>query len=180
MLIGIGGTITPMGRRTQHGSGHRGGSRSTFKSACRGLSPGPFIPLRDGPDLPIIQSQVLKVFYELKYAGNLPSPAGVGMQILRLTQEPDCGLDEITKVIRSDPALTGRVLKVATSVAHGAGGHAPPLEEAVLRVGFGTLRSLVLGFSLVSSNPRLVCRAFDYNAFSFVTGLRGVRLAEFQ
>ncbi len=44
-----------------------------------------------------------KVFYELKFSGKLPSPAGVGMQILQLTQQEDCGLDEITKVVRSAP-----------------------------------------------------------------------------
>ncbi len=130
-----------------------------------------------------------KVFYELKFSGKLPSPAGVGMQILQLTQQEDCGLDEITKVVRSDPSLTGRILKVAnTFTSARAGNPAPtavPLEEAVLRIGFASLRDLVLGFSLVSNNPKATCKAFDYGAFwhislgravaaQFLTGLGGV------
>ena len=110
-----------------------------------------------------------KVFYELKFSGNLPSPAGVGMQILQLTQQEDWGLDEITKVVRSDPSLTGRILKVANTFtaarASNTAPSAPPLEEAVLRIGFASLRDLVLGFSLISNNPKATCRAFDYGAF---------------
>ena len=110
-----------------------------------------------------------KVFYELKFSGKLPSPAGVGMQILQLTQQEDCGVDEITKVVRSDPSLTGRILKVANTFTstrtNNAAPAAPPLEEAVLRIGFASLRDLVLGFSLISNNPKAICRAFDYGAF---------------
>lgn len=110
-------------------------------------------------------SGVNRVFYELKVSGKLPSPDGVGMQILQLTQQEDCGLDEITRVVRSDPALTGRILKVANSLTSSGAPTATPLEEAVLRIGFASLRDLVLGFSLVSNNPKSVCRGFDYEAF---------------
>lgn len=119
-----------------------------------------------------------KVFYELKFSGKLPSPAGVGMQILQLTQQEDCGLDEITKVVRSDPSLTGRILKVANTFTGSRPGNAapaaPPLEEAVLRIGFASLRDLVLGFSLISNNPKATCRAFDYGAFWHVSLGRAV------
>ncbi|MBL9128298.1 MAG: HDOD domain-containing protein, partial [Verrucomicrobiales bacterium] len=119
-----------------------------------------------------------KVFYELKFSGKLPSPAGVGMQILQLTQQEDCGVDEITKVVRSDPSLTGRILKVANTFAtartNNSAPTAPPLEEAVLRIGFASLRDLVLGFSLISNNPKAICRAFDYGAFWHVSLGRAV------
>lgn len=119
-----------------------------------------------------------KVFYELKFSGKLPSPAGVGMKILQLTQQEDCGVDEITKVVRSDPSLTGRILKVANTFTGTRTGNsaptAPPLEEAVLRIGFASLRDLVLGFSLISNNPKATCRAFDYGAFWHVSLGRAV------
>ncbi|MHB1308552.1 MAG: sensor domain-containing diguanylate cyclase [Limisphaerales bacterium] len=106
-----------------------------------------------------------KVFYELKFSGRLPSPAGVGMQILQLTQAEESGLDEIVKVVRSDPSLTGRILKVANAVTLTGAPPVTTIEEAVMRLGFELLRDLVLGFSLVSNNPRAVCRAFDYATF---------------
>ncbi|MBL9134252.1 MAG: diguanylate cyclase [Verrucomicrobiales bacterium] len=108
------------------------------------------------------------VFYELKVSGKLPSPNGVGMKILQLTQEADSTLDEISKVIRSDPALTGRILKVAhASVGNNGSGRpsAAQLDEALLRLGFSSLRDLALGFSLLSGNARSVCQGFDYPRF---------------
>lgn len=106
-----------------------------------------------------------KVFYELKFSGKLPSPAGVGMRILQLTQDPTTGIDEITAVVRTDPALTGRILKVANCGMRAGGPVNAPLDEAVMRLGFQCLRDLVLGFSLVSSNSKSSCPSFDYNAF---------------
>ncbi len=88
------------------------------------------------------------------------------MQILQLTQQEDCGLDEITTVVRSDPALMGRILKVANSFCHrGEPASTTPLEDAVLRIGFNSLRDLVLGFSLVSAHTISVCHAFDFAEF---------------
>lgn len=106
-----------------------------------------------------------KVFYELKFSGKLPSPAGVGMRILQLTQEPTTGIDEITAVVRTDPALTGRILKVANSGMRSGNPVAAPLDEAVMRLGFQCLRDLVLGFSLIASNSKSSCPSFDYNSF---------------
>lgn len=106
-----------------------------------------------------------KLFYELKFSGRLPSPTGIGMRILQLTQQEDCGLDEITQVIRSDPSLTGRILKVASAGLVGTKSALPRLEEAVFQIGFATLRQLALGFSLVSTNPREACAGFDYPTF---------------
>ncbi|MCC6235337.1 MAG: HDOD domain-containing protein, partial [Verrucomicrobiales bacterium] len=110
-------------------------------------------------------SRVNKVFYELKFSGKLPSPAAVGMKILQLTQQEDCGLDEITKVVRADPSLTGRILKVANAGLPKGGSSRAPLEEAVLKLGLSTLRDLVLGFSLIATNSKGGCAGFDYGAF---------------
>lgn len=106
-----------------------------------------------------------QAFFELKFSGKLPSPAGVGMEILQLTQQEYCGLDDIAKVVRSDPSLAGRVLKVANSFTASGADPAVPLDEAVLRIGFASLRNLVLGFSLIPTHPEATCRGFDYAAF---------------
>lgn len=96
------------------------------------------------------------------------------MAILRLTQQEDNNLEEIVKTILSDPSLTGRVLKVANSSRSGAATPIVTLEDAVMRLGFQTLRNLALGFSLLSSNPKVVCEAFDYQGFWYESLGRGV------
>jgi two-component system cell cycle response regulator len=60
-----------------------------------------------------------KSFEELRATGALPSPPGVGMEILRITGNEECSVDELARVIQSDPALTGRLLQVANSALSG-------------------------------------------------------------
>ena len=50
---------------------------------------------------------------ELKLTGALPSPSGVGLKILSLTQDEDYAIGDLTDTIQLDPALTGRIIKLA-------------------------------------------------------------------
>ncbi len=101
----------------------------------------------------------------LKHIGNLPSPTGVGLAILRLTQRDDFVLGQLARTIQSDPALTGRILKLAN--ANLSAGEAPTcsVEDAVLQLSVGTVRSLALGFTLVSANRLGDGRGLDYEAY---------------
>ncbi len=58
-----------------------------------------------------------KRFDELKATGLLPSPTGVAMEILRLTQNEGSTIKQIAQTIQADPALTGRTLKFANSAS---------------------------------------------------------------
>lgn len=102
-------------------------------------------------------------FEELKLAGELPSPSGVGMKVLTLTRQEDYDSEELVKTIESDPALTGRLLKIANSAR--AAGLEPitTVREATLRLGANTVRNVSLGFSLMSTNRTGVCSEFDYD-----------------
>ena len=48
-------------------------------------------------------------FEELKHTGQLPTPSGLGMKILVLTQKEDCSLEEIVKIIQADPLCVPRL-----------------------------------------------------------------------
>ena len=48
-----------------------------------------------------------KRFEELKATGALPSPTGVGLEILRLARDDQASASDIARVIQADPALTG-------------------------------------------------------------------------
>ena len=102
---------------------------------------------------------------ELKLTGSLPSPTGVGLSVLRLTQREDFSMGEIGRVIQSDPALTGRIIRLANSAA---GGSAVPVKtamDAAMRLGVRTVRNLALGFTLVSGHRSGRCTEFDYDGF---------------
>ncbi|MBK6939686.1 MAG: diguanylate cyclase [Planctomycetes bacterium] len=106
-----------------------------------------------------------KSFDELKLTGNLPSPAGVGMKILTLTQKEDFSADDIAKTIQTDPALTGRIIKMANSAASAGVKVITNVNDAVVRLGARTVRNVALGFSLISAYRQGGCKSFDYQRY---------------
>lgn len=115
-----------------------------------------------------------KEFEELKATGQLPSPNGVGMRILCLTQEDDCSIDELIETMQADPALTGRILKLATSAAVSTGRPVASLSDAAMRLGLRTVSSVALGFTLVSGNRGGNCTRFDYDRYWSLSLARGI------
>src|SRR5262245_30086168 len=104
-------------------------------------------------------------FEELKHTGELPSPAGVGMRILVATQQEDCSLAEVLSAIQADPALTGRVIKLASSTQYGSAVPITTVREAALRLGLRTVSNIALGFTLVAGNRSGRCASFDYDRY---------------
>ena len=122
-----------------------------------------------------------KRFDELKHSGSLPSPSGVGMQILQLTQGEDFSTDDVGQIIQSDPALTGKILKIANSAQKASVEPATTVAEATMRCGVSVVRNVALGFSLVSANRSGGCVGFDYDVFwsrSLARGLAAQALAD--
>lgn len=104
-------------------------------------------------------------FEELRLSGDLPSPSGIGMKILKLTQGEDFSTEEIGQTIMADSALTGRLLKLANSAQAGALEHISSVEEATIRLGISTVRNVALGLSLISANRSGQCMEFDYDKY---------------
>ena len=106
----------------------------------------------------------MKTLESLKLNGQLPSPKGVALAILEICRRDDATTAEIAKVVQTDPALSGRLIRQANSVANG-GRSVASVPEAILRVGLGAVRQLALGFSLVDQYQQGPCQAFDYQSF---------------
>jgi diguanylate cyclase (GGDEF)-like protein len=104
-------------------------------------------------------------FDALKAADQLPSPSGVVMALLRLVDSETTSVAEIAHVLETDPALAGRILKLANSASAGASRTIASVRDAVTRLGVRTLRNSVLAFSLVAKYGRGTCRQFDYQGF---------------
>ena len=104
-------------------------------------------------------------FEQLKATGDLPSPKGSALAVMRLTQRSDTSIDELAHVIKPDPAFVGRLIKAANSVA--MGGHRPvvSVHDALIVLGLPAVRSMALAFSLLSNYRHGGCRNFDYQRF---------------
>lgn len=101
---------------------------------------------------------------QLRFSGRLPSPKGVALAILDISGREDVTLDEVVRVVQTDPALAGRLLHLANAAARG-GRAVVSIHEAVLRLGFATVRHVVMGFALVDEYAQGPCPGFDYMRF---------------
>lgn len=104
-------------------------------------------------------------FYELKHNGRLPSPSGVALRIMQLVQQDEVTVMELAKTVKTDPALTSRILSLSNSAAFGARRPIANVNEAVQMMGINAVRNLALSLSLVGSNLKGACDEFDYNAY---------------
>ena len=106
-----------------------------------------------------------KKFDELRLTGALPSPSAVGLRVLEITKEEAFDLNELTQAIMVDPALSGRIIKLANSVLRGGVESVESVPLATARLGGRTVRSVALGFTLISDNRNGRAEAFDYEGF---------------
>lgn len=104
-------------------------------------------------------------FKELKETGKLPSPAGVALAIIQLTEQEDVLVEKVVRLVQTDPAIAGCMLKFANAAQFGNARPIVSLAEAVSLLGFFRVRQLVLGIALINEHRKGRCNAFDYSKF---------------
>lgn len=90
----------------------------------------------------------------------LPIREGLGFSIMETWDDHTASLPELSRLVGTDPALSGRVLKLANSTAR----HQPPtacIPTAVARLGTQTVSRLAVAISLTSPLPAEPCPAFN-------------------
>lgn len=93
----------------------------------------------------------MKRFAQIKSAGELPSPRGVALAVIRMTQSSTVSLADLGRTIKADPALVGRLIKAANGMFHEGRRPIVSVQEALMVLGLPAVRGLALGFSLLSS-----------------------------
>ncbi|WP_235564508.1 HDOD domain-containing protein [Modestobacter sp. Leaf380] len=66
----------------------------------------------------------------------------IAAQIVALTEGSDAGARDVARLLAADPALSGRVLKLANSAYYGMRGRVGSLQFAIAVVGFSVVRSM--------------------------------------
>lgn len=96
----------------------------------------------------------------------LPSPSPVVVRVLALLNDPDASVDELGNVIRTDPAITASVLRLANSSYFGHGRQVASLSQAVMVIGTRRLFDVVASATLARIVPaHMPC--YDLHAPSF-------------
>lgn len=104
-------------------------------------------------------------YEQIKESGKLPSPSGVALELIRLADDPKATIEQISRVVESDPAVAGRVLKLVNSTYVGAGRTVASVSLAVRLLGLRSVRNIALGVAFLSSSRRGISQAFDYDHF---------------
>lgn len=95
-------------------------------------------------ELDDVESDFLGELYELIDANCLELPARpeVALQIQQLTQDPEVGIEELTKLIQSDGTVAGALLHTTNSPIFRAAKEISSVRDAVIRIGFDNTRKL--------------------------------------
>ncbi|MBU8869846.1 MAG: HDOD domain-containing protein [Gemmatimonadales bacterium] len=75
---------------------------------------------------------------------DLPAMPHVAGKVLELSSDPNTSASQLQQVISDDQAMTGRILKIANSAMYSCSRKIKTLTEAIVMLGFNSIRSLVV------------------------------------
>ncbi len=79
--------------------------------------------------------------------GDLPASPAIVSAVMGLTADLNSSVEDLGEVLAADPGLTAKVLKLSNSSFYGRSRSVSSLKEAILILGFYTLRSIVIASS---------------------------------
>ena len=91
------------------------------------------------------------VLDRIRNCATLPSLPAIAVQVLEAAQKQEVDISEIAKIISKDPALTGKILRTVNSSFYARAQAASTINQALVILGLQSVKTLVLGFSLVSN-----------------------------
>ncbi|MHC5109164.1 MAG: HDOD domain-containing protein [Planctomycetota bacterium] len=105
------------------------------------------------------------LFEELKGIGRLPTPPGVVVRLLELTEREDTTVQEIANVIALDPLLSAKILRFANSPLAGVRREITSLPRAVSLLGTRGVMMTSLSFAVIGSTAIDKCLGFNTRQF---------------
>lgn len=95
----------------------------------------------------------------------LPTLPAVAVKVIDLTSNPNVKLDELAATIQNDQALSAKVLRTVNSSFYGLRQRCATIQRAMVLLGLGPVKTLALGFSLVSATHGKDGDGFDYKSY---------------
>jgi diguanylate cyclase (GGDEF)-like protein len=98
-------------------------------------------------------------------SSQLPTVPAVAVRLLELTRDPECELSDVVAVIKTDPAISAKLLKAVNSGMFAFSTKITSIDRAVCLLGTTGVTSLALGFSLVEASMSTGALADGYSGF---------------
>ncbi|HLF97926.1 MAG TPA: HDOD domain-containing protein [Methylococcaceae bacterium] len=96
---------------------------------------------------------------------SLPSISVVVVRLLQLTRDNTASIDDLVKLVETDPALGTAVLRRVNSAAYGLRHKIATLKQAVVILGFASIRAIALEVLLYEQVVRRIDTDFDYLSY---------------
>ena len=111
-------------------------------SGSTGGNPGADAAVAAGKTLP---PSLMKAMSRVTEVSSLPE---VTVKIVQVVENPDASARDIHDIVRSDPALAAKILKVVNSAFYGLPAQIAGLDRAILMLGLSVVKNLALATSL--------------------------------
>lgn len=106
-----------------------------------------------------------KVIDQVLQSPRLPSLPTIALEVIDLVQQKDVNIKQIAHTISHDPALSSRILKIVNSSFYGQAHTVSTITHALVVLGLNSVKTLALGFSLVSNIKDSAADGFDLMKF---------------
>lgn len=79
---------------------------------------------------------------------NLPTLPQIFYRVIELIESPDSSAEDLEIIVVQDQSIAAKILKVANSPVYFSGKSIVDIHQAIVRIGFETLKSIILGISI--------------------------------
>ena len=120
--------------------------------------------------------ELSQLFKEVKQLPVLPV---LLLDLMQSFSDEDVRVEDIAKKIGMDQSISAKVIRIANSAAYRRGKEVESIEQAVIRLGFNQVRSIVVAATLSNTFPSTP--SFDKNEFwkdTFITATIAKKLAK--
>ena len=116
----------------------------------------------------IIKDSTIQLLYmdlSLKHIEQIPMLPMVSQKIVHAISDENASVKDIAALIEKDQSLTLKIMKIANSSFYGSLSKVTSLENALVKLGMGEVKSVVLGVSVRNFFSTPVNGIFDRNRF---------------
>ena len=106
-----------------------------------------------------------ELLQRIRACPNLPTIPSIAMQVLEMAQSPEVDLAEIARIISKDPALSSKILRTVNSSFYGRSQNVGTISHALVILGLQSVKTLVLGFSLVTNLAQNKSNGFKHISY---------------
>ncbi|MCY2953754.1 MAG: GGDEF domain-containing protein [Planctomycetota bacterium] len=101
---------------------------------------------------------------KIRQCPSLPSLPAIALQVIELAQDVNVDIAEIARIISKDPALSSKILRTVNSSFY-ARSSISTISHALVILGLQSVKTLVLGFSLVTRLSKNRPKSFNHLSY---------------